>query len=309
MLKDLDAEGKLFDAPKFEHDYPFCWRCDTPLIYYARESWFIKMTAVKDDLIRNNNTINWIPETIGTGRFGAWLENVQDWGISRNRYWGTPLNIWQCDKCGKMHSIGSIAELKELSDNCPDDIELHRPYIDAVTFPCECGGTMKRVPEVIDCWFDSGAMPFAQHHYPFENKDLFEAQFPADFISEAVDQTRGWFYSLLAESTLLFNKAPYRNVIVLGHVQDENGQKMSKSKGNAVDPFDALQTHGADAIRWYFYSNSAPWLPNRFYDKAVTEGQRKFLGTIWNTYAFSYFMRISIILTQQNISLNMINYL
>ena len=286
VLKDLDAEGKLFDAPKFEHDYPFCWRCDTPLIYYARESWFIKMTAVKDDLIRNNNTINWIPETIGTGRFGAWLENVQDWGISRNRYWGTPLNIWQCDKCGKMHSIGSIAELKELSDNCPDDIELHRPYIDAVTFPCECGGTMKRVPEVIDCWFDSGAMPFAQHHYPFENKDLFEAQFPADFISEAVDQTRGWFYSLLAESTLLFNKAPYRNVIVLGHVQDENGQKMSKSKGNAVDPFDALQTHGADAIRWYFYSNSAPWLPNRFYDKAVTEGQRKFLRTIWNTYAF-----------------------
>ena len=286
VLKDLDAEGKLFDAPKFEHDYPFCWRCDTPLIYYARESWFIKMTAVKDDLIRNNNTINWIPETIGTGRFGAWLENVQDWGISRNRYWGTPLNIWQCDKCGKMHSIGSIAELKELSDNCPDDIELHRPYIDAVTLPCECGGTMKRVPEVIDCWFDSGAMPFAQHHYPFENKDLFEAQFPADFISEAVDQTRGWFYSLLAESTLLFNKAPYRNVIVLGHVQDENGQKMSKSKGNAVDPFDALQTHGADAIRWYFYSNSAPWLPNRFYDKAVTEGQRKFLGTIWNTYAF-----------------------
>ena len=286
VLKDLDAEGKLFDAPKFEHDYPFCWRCDTPLIYYARESWFIKMTAVKDDLIRNNNTINWIPETIGTGRFGAWLENVQDWGISRNRYWGTPLNIWQCDKCGKMHSIGSIAELKELSDNCPDDIELHRPYIDAVTFPCECGGTMKRVPEVIDCWFDSGAMPFAQHHYPFENKDLFEAQFPADFISEAVDQTRGWFYSLLAESTLLFNKAPYRNVIVLGHVQDENGQKMSKSKGNAVDPFDALQTHGADAIRWCFYSNSAPWLPNRFYDKAVTEGQRKFLGTIWNTYAF-----------------------
>ena len=286
VLKDLDAKGQLFDAPKFEHEYPFCWRCDTPLIYYARESWFIKMTEVKDDLIRNNNTINWIPETIGTGRFGAWLENVQDWGISRNRYWGTPLNIWQCEKCGKMHSIGSIAELKELSDNCPDEIELHRPYIDAVTFPCECGGVMKRVPEVIDCWFDSGAMPFAQHHYPFENKDLFEAQFPADFISEAVDQTRGWFYSLLAESTLLFNKAPYKNVIVLGHVQDENGQKMSKSKGNAVDPFDALATHGADAIRWYFYSNSAPWLPNRFYDKAVTEGQRKFLGTIWNTYAF-----------------------
>ena len=309
VLKDLDAEGKLFDAPKFEHDYPFCWRCDTPLIYYARESWFIKMTAVKDDLIRNNNTINWIPETIGTGRFGAWLENVQDWGISRNRYWGTPLNIWQCDKCGKMHSIGSIAELKELSDNCPDDIELHRPYIDAVTFPCECGGTMKRVPEVIDCWFDSGAMPFAQHHYPFENKDLFEAQFPADFISEAVDQTRGWFYSLLAESTLLFNKAPYRNVIVLGHVQDENGQKMSKSKGNAVDPFDALQTHGADAIRWYFYSNSAPWLPNRFYDKAVTEGQRKFLGTIWNTYAFFVLYANIDNFDATNISLNMINYL
>ncbi len=287
ILKDLDASGKLFDAPKFEHDYPFCWRCDTPLIYYARESWFIKMTAVKDDLIRNNNTINWIPETIGTGRFGAWLENVQDWGISRNRYWGTPLNIWQCEECGHMHSIGSIAELKEMSDNCPDDIELHRPFIDEVTIKCpDCGRTMRRVPEVIDCWFDSGAMPFAQHHYPFENKELFEAQFPADFISEAVDQTRGWFYSLLAESTLLFNKAPYKNVLVLGHVQDENGQKMSKSKGNAVDPFDALQTHGADAIRWYFYSNSAPWLPNRFYDKAVTEGQRKFLGTIWNTYAF-----------------------
>lgn len=286
VLKDLDAEGKLFDAPKFEHDYPFCWRCDTPLIYYARESWFIKMTAVKDDLIKNNKTINWIPETIGTGRFGAWLENVQDWGVSRNRYWGTPLNIWECE-CGHMHSIGSIEELKSMSDNCPDDIELHRPYIDAVTIKCpKCGKQMKRVPEVIDCWFDSGAMPFAQHHYPFENKEVFEKQFPADFISEAVDQTRGWFYSLLAESTLLFNKAPYKNVIVLGHVQDENGQKMSKSKGNAVDPFDALNTHGADAIRWYFYSNSAPWLPNRFHDKAVTEGQRKFMGTIWNTYAF-----------------------
>ncbi len=287
VLKDLDAEGKLFDAPKFEHDYPFCWRCDTPLIYYARESWFIKMTAVKDDLIRNNNTINWIPETIGTGRFGAWLENVQDWGISRNRYWGTPLNIWQCEDCGEMMSIGSIAELKEKSDNCPDNIELHRPYIDAVTCKCgKCGGTMKRVPEVIDCWFDSGSMPFAQHHYPFENKDLFEQQFPAKFISEAVDQTRGWFYSLLAISTLLFNKAPYENVIVLGHVQDADGQKMSKSKGNAVDPMEALNKHGADAIRWYFYENSAPWLPNRFHDKAVTEGQRKFMGTIWNTYAF-----------------------
>ena len=287
VLKDLDKEGKLFDAPKFEHDYPFCWRCDTPLIYYARESWFIKMTEVKDDLIRNNNTINWIPETIGKGRFGAWLENVQDWGISRNRYWGTPLNIWQCEDCGEMMSIGSIEELKEKSDNCPDDIELHRPYIDAVTCKCpKCQGTMKRVPEVIDCWFDSGSMPFAQHHYPFENQELFEKQFPADFISEAVDQTRGWFYSLLAISTLLFNKAPYKNVIVLGHVQDENGQKMSKSKGNAVDPFDALEKYGADAIRWYFYINSAPWLPNRFHGKAVQEGQRKFMGTLWNTYAF-----------------------
>ncbi len=286
VLKDLDARGLLFDAPKFEHDYPFCWRCDTPLIYYARESWFIKMTAVKEDLIRNNNTINWIPESIGKGRFGDWLTNVQDWGVSRNRYWGTPLNIWECE-CGCRHSIGSIAELKEMSPNCPEDIELHRPFIDAVTITCpDCGKQMKRVPEVIDCWFDSGAMPFAQHHYPFENKDLFEQQFPADFISEAVDQTRGWFYSLLAESTLLFNKAPYKNVIVLGHVQDENGQKMSKSKGNAVDPFDALEKHGADAIRWYFYINSAPWLPNRFHDKAVTEGQRKFMGTLWNTYAF-----------------------
>ncbi len=287
ILKDLDERGLLFDAPKFEHSYPHCWRCDTPLIYYARESWFIKMTAVKEDLIRNNNTINWIPETIGKGRFGDWLENIQDWGISRNRYWGTPLNIWQCE-CGHMHAVGSKAELAELSKN-PENakVELHRPYIDAVTFPCEkCGKEMHRVPEVIDCWFDSGAMPFAQHHYPFENKELFESQFPAQFISEAVDQTRGWFYSLLAESTLLFNKAPYENVIVLGHVQDENGQKMSKSKGNAVDPFDALETYGADAIRWYFYINSAPWLPNRFHGKAVTEGQRKFMSTLWNTYAF-----------------------
>lgn len=283
---DLDKRGLLFNAPKFEHSYPFCWRCDTPLIYYARDTWFIKMTAVKDDLIRNNNTINWIPKTIGEGRFGAWLENVQDWGISRNRYWGTPLNIWECE-CGHRHSIGSIEELKSMSDNCPEDIELHRPFIDAVTIKCpECGKEMRRVPEVIDCWFDSGAMPFAQWHYPFENKDIFEENFPADFISEAVDQTRGWFYSLLAESTLIFNKAPYKNVIVLGHVQDENGQKMSKSKGNAVDPFDALQQHGADAIRWYFYSNSAPWLPNRFHDGAVSEGQRKFMGTLWNTYAF-----------------------
>ena len=288
VLKDLDKEGKLFDAPKFEHDYPHCWRCDTPLIYYARESWFIKMTAVKDDLVRNNNTVNWIPESIGKGRFGDWLENIQDWGISRNRYWGTPLNVWECEGCGHMESIGSRAELAERSGN-PDDakVELHRPYIDKVTFTCpHCGKTMKRVPEVIDCWFDSGAMPFAQHHYPFENKDVFEKQFPAQFISEAVDQTRGWFYSLMAESTLLFNKAPYQNVIVLGHVQDENGQKMSKSKGNAVDPFDALNTYGADAIRWYFYINSAPWLPNRFHGKAVMEGQRKFMGTLWNTYAF-----------------------
>ena len=286
VLKDLDERGLLFDAPRFEHSYPHCWRCDTPLLYYARESWFIKMTAVKEDLIRNNNTINWIPESIGKGRFGDWLENVQDWGISRNRYWGTPLNIWECE-CGHMHSIGSIAELKEMSDNCPEDIELHRPYIDAVTMKCpHCGKEMHRVPEVIDCWFDSGSMPFAQHHYPFENKELFEQQFPANFISEAVDQTRGWFYSLLAISTLIFNKAPYKNVIVLGHVQDENGQKMSKSKGNAVDPFEALETYGADAIRWYFYINSAPWLPNRFHGKAVTEGQRKFMGTLWNTYAF-----------------------
>jgi len=286
ILEALKEKGLLFSAPRFEHSYPHCWRCDTPLIYYARESWFIKMTAVKEDLIRNNNTINWIPESIGKGRFGDWLENVQDWSISRNRYWGTPLNIWECE-CGHMHSIGSIAELKELSDSCPKDIELHRPFIDAVTIKCpECGKEMQRVPEVIDCWFDSGAMPFAQHHYPFENQELFESQFPADFISEAVDQTRGWFYSLLAISTLIFNKAPYKNVIVMGHVQDENGQKMSKSKGNAVDPFEALETYGADAVRWYFYVNSAPWLPNRFHGKAVTEGQRKFMGTLWNTYAF-----------------------
>ncbi|MEQ3217189.1 isoleucine--tRNA ligase [Hominifimenecus microfluidus] len=286
VLKDLDKRGLLFDAPKFEHSYPHCWRCDTPLIYYARESWFIKMTAVKDDLIRNNNTINWIPESIGKGRFGDWLENVQDWGISRNRYWGTPLNIWECE-CGHQHSIGSIEELKSMSKNCPDDIELHRPYIDAVTITCPCcGKEMHRVPEVIDCWFDSGSMPFAQYHYPFENQETFKKNFPAAFISEAVDQTRGWFYSLLAISTLVFNQAPYKNVIVLGHVQDENGQKMSKSKGNAVDPMEALQEYGADAIRWYFYINSAPWLPNRFHGRAVMEGQRKFLGTLWNTYAF-----------------------
>ena len=286
VLKDLDASGKLFAAPKFEHDYPHCWRCDTPLIYYARESWFIKMTEVRDDLVRNNNTVNWIPESIGTGRFGNWLENIQDWGISRNRYWGTPLNIWECE-CGCRHAIGSIEELKSMSDNCPDEIELHRPFIDAVTIKCpECGKQMHRVSEVIDCWFDSGSMPFAQWHYPFENADIFEKHFPADFISEAVDQTRGWFYSLMAISTLLFDKAPFKNLIVLGHVQDKDGQKMSKSKGNAVDPMDALNKYGADAIRWYFYSNSAPWLPNRFHEDAVIECQRKFLGTLWNTYAF-----------------------
>ncbi len=286
VLEDLEKRGQLFAAPVFEHSYPHCWRCDTPLIYYARESWFIKMTAVKEDLIRNNNTINWVPESIGKGRFGDWLENVQDWGLSRNRYWGTPLNIWECE-CGCQHAVGSIEELKQMSKNCPDDIELHRPFIDNVTITCpECGKEMHRVPEVIDCWFDSGSMPFAQHHYPFENKELFESQFPADFISEAVDQTRGWFYSLLAISTLIFNKAPFKNVIVMGHVQDENGQKMSKSKGNAVDPFDALNTYGADAIRWYFYINSAPWLPSRFHGKAVMEYQRKFMGTLWNTYAF-----------------------
>ena len=286
ILKDLDERGLLFSAPKFEHSYPFCWRCDTPLIYYARESWYIKMTDVKDELIQNNNTVNWLPESIGKGRFGDWLENVQDWAVSRNRYWGTPLNIWECE-CGHRHAIGSIAELKEMSPNCPEDIELHRPYVDAVTITCpHCGKQMHRVPEVIDCWFDSGSMPFAQHHYPFENKELFEQQFPADFISEAVDQTRGWFYSLLAISTLLFDKAPFKNVLVQGLVQDENGQKMSKSKGNAVDPMEALQKFGADPLRWYFYTNSAPWLPSRFHEKAVVEGQKKFFSTLWNTYAF-----------------------
>ena len=289
ILKDLEEKGKLFKAPEFTHSYPHCWRCDTPLLYYARESWFIRMTAVKDELVANNNTVNWIPKTIGDGRFGNWIEHVQDWGISRNRYWGTPLNIWECENeaCGHQHAMGSIEELKSMSDNCPDDIELHRPYIDKVTAKCpKCGGVMHRVPEVIDCWFDSGSMPFAQWHYPFENKDIFEHRFPADFISEAVDQTRGWFYSLIAISTILFHKAPYKNVIVLGHVQDKDGRKMSKSKGNAVDPMDALTKHGADAIRWYFYENSAPWLPNRFHDDAVQEGARKFMGTLWNTYAF-----------------------
>ncbi len=286
ILSDLEKEGKLFSAPKFEHDYPHCWRCNTPLIYYARDTWFIEMTKVRDNLIKNNNTVNWIPENIGKGRFGDWLLNVQDWGLSRNRYWGTPLNIWECE-CGKRHSIGSIEELKSMSDNCPDNIELHRPFIDAVTLKCpDCGGEMKRVSEVIDCWFDSGSMPFAQWHYPFENKETFESQFPANFISEGVDQTRGWFYSLMAISTLIFDCAPYKNCLVLGHVLDKEGQKMSKSKGNAVDPFEALEQYGADAIRWYFYSNSAPWLPNRFYGEAVVEGQRKFMGTLWNTYAF-----------------------
>ena len=289
ILKDLEEKGKLFKAPEFTHSYPHCWRCDTPLLYYARESWFIRMTAVKDELVANNNTVNWVPKSIGEGRFGNWIEHVQDWGISRNRYWGTPLNIWECENeaCGHQHAMGSIEELKSMSDNCPDDIELHRPYIDKVTAKCpKCGGVMHRVPEVIDCWFDSGSMPFAQWHYPFENKDIFERRFPADFISEAVDQTRGWFYSLIAISTILFHKAPYKNVIVLGHVQDKDGRKMSKSKGNAVDPMDALTKHGADAIRWYFYENSAPWLPNRFHDDAVQEGARKFMGTLWNTYAF-----------------------
>ena len=303
ILKNLEERDLLFDAPVFEHSYPHCWRCSTPLIYYARESWYIAMSKVKDDLVRNNATINWIPETIGKGRFGEWIANVQDWALSRNRYWGTPLPIWECE-CGHRECVGSRKQLKEESTNYDevlaelkaagdkgwsekDGIELHRPYIDRVKLKCpECGKEMTRVTDVIDCWFDSGAMPFAQHHYPFENQELFHKEFPAQFISEAVDQTRGWFYSLLAESTLLFKKAPYENVIVLGHVQDENGQKMSKSKGNAVDPVDALNTYGADAIRWYFYTNSAPWLPNRFYGKAVVEGQRKFLGTLWNTYAF-----------------------
>ncbi|QUH29012.1 isoleucine--tRNA ligase [Vallitalea guaymasensis] len=286
IIDYLDEKGLLFTALEFEHSYPYCWRCDTPLLYYARDTWFIKMTEVRDRLIKNNDQINWLPESIGTKRFGNWLENVMDWGLSRDRYWGTPLNIWECE-CGHRHAIGSIEELKSMSDNCPDDIELHRPYIDDVLINCpKCNKKMKRVTPVIDCWFDSGSMPYAQWHYPFENKEIFEDNFPANFISEAVDQTRGWFYSLLAISTLLFDKPAFKNVIVLGLVQDENGQKMSKSKGNAVDPFEALDKHGADAVRWYFYNNSAPWLPNKFYDNAVIEGQRKFMGTFWNTYAF-----------------------
>ena len=286
ILSDLDSRGLLFSAPKFEHEYPFCWRCNTPLIYYAQDTWFIRMSEVREDLIRNNKTVNWIPETIGEGRFGDWLKNVQDWGLSRNRYWGTPLNIWTCS-CGKCVSVGSREELRQMAKNCPESVELHRPYIDEVVLTCpDCAGDMHRVPEVIDCWFDSGAMPFAQWHYPFENQDIFEANFPADFISEAIDQTRGWFYSLMAISTLIFNKAPYKNVIVLGHVLDKDGQKMSKSKGNAADPMEELSKYGADAIRWYFYSNSAPWLPNKYHEGAVLEGRNKLMGTLWNTYAF-----------------------
>ncbi len=287
VLKDLYERGLLFSAPVFEHDYPHCWRCDTPLLYYARESWFIKMTAVRDDLVRNNNTVNWVPESIGKGRFGDWIANVQDWNVSRNRYWGTPLPVWECE-CGFKYCVGSREELARLSgDESAKTVELHRPYIDEIKIRCpKCGKMMQRVPEVIDCWFDSGAMPFAQYHYPFENQEMFEKHYPAQFISEAVDQTRGWFYSLIAESTLLFNSSSFQNVIVMGHVLDENGQKMSKSKGNAIDPFDALNTYGADAIRWYFSSSSAPWLPTRFSGKAVQEGQRRFLGTLWNTYAF-----------------------
>ncbi|NLW11982.1 MAG: isoleucine--tRNA ligase [Clostridiaceae bacterium] len=286
ITKKLKEEGRLIMKVPYEHSYPFCWRCDTALIYYARDSWFINMTSLRENLMKNNSTVNWIPETIGTGRFGNFLDNVVDWGISRERYWGTPLPIWECS-CGHRHAIGSIAELKELSDNCPDDIELHKPYIDAVNIRCsECGGTMNRVSEVIDCWFDSGSMPFAQWHYPFENKEIFEENFPAQFISEALDQTRGWFYTLMAIGTLIFDKSPYENVIVLGLVQDKNGQKMSKHKGNVVDPWEVLDKQGADAVRWYFYTNSAPWLPSRFYEDAVSEAQRKFMGTLWNTYAF-----------------------
>ena len=286
VLEYLKEKGTLFAALPFEHSYPFCWRCDTPLIYYARDTWFIEMTKVRDRLVANNRTVNWLPDNIKEGRFGNFLENVIDWGLSRERYWGTPLPIWECE-CGHRHVIGSIAELKEMSDDCPENIELHKPFIDAVHIKCpECGKQMTRVSEVIDCWFDSGSMPFAQHHYPFENKELFEKNYPAQFISEAVDQTRGWFYTLMAISTLIFDMAPFQNCIVMGHVQDKNGQKMSKHKGNVVDPWSVLNKQGADAVRWYFYTNSAPWLPSRFYDEAVSEGQRKFMGTLWNTYAF-----------------------
>ena len=285
ILADLKNRGLLFSELMFEHSYPHCWRCDTPLIYYARKSWFIKMTAVKDQLLASNASVNWIPPTIGTGRMGNFLENVIDWGISRDRYWGTPLPVWVCNKCGKVHVIGSRKELSDLC-GCDENIELHRPFIDDCKWTCDCGGTFERTPEVIDCWFDSGSMPYAQFHYPFENKDLFERNFPADFISEAVDQTRGWFYTLLAISTLLFGKAPFKNCIVLGLVGDEHGVKMSKHKGNVVDPWDCFNKQGADAVRWYFYTASSPWLPSRFYHDAVSETQRKFLGTLWNTYAF-----------------------
>ena len=286
VLEYLKERGTLFAALPFEHSYPFCWRCDTPLIYYARDTWFIEMTKVRDRLVANNRTVNWLPDNIKEGRFGNFLENVIDWGLSRERYWGTPLPIWECE-CGHRHLIGSVEELKSMSDDCPEDIELHKPFIDNVHIKCpECGKQMTRVTEVIDCWFDSGSMPFAQHHYPFENKELFEKNYPAQFISEAVDQTRGWFYTLMAISTLIFDKAPFQNCIVMGHVQDKNGQKMSKHKGNVVDPWSVLNKQGADAVRWYFYTNSAPWLPSRFYDEAVSEGQRKFMGTLWNTYAF-----------------------
>lgn len=285
ILKDLKERNLLFKEQLYEHSYPFCWRCDTPLLYYARKSWFIKTTAFKDLIIRSNDSVNWMPETIKKGRMGNFLENLIDWGISRERYWGTPLPVWVCEKCGKKHVIGSRKELHELS-GCDEDIELHRPYIDKVTFPCECGGVMRRVPEVIDCWYDSGSMPFAQFHYPFENRDLFEKNFPADFISEAIDQTRGWFYVLLAISSVLFEKAPFKSCIVLGHVNDKDGIKMSKHKGNVVDPWSVLDKQGADAVRWYFYTSSAPWLPSRFAPEIVSEVQRKFLGTLWNTYAF-----------------------
>ena len=286
VLKDLEERGLLFEAIPFEHSYPFCWRCDTPLLYYAIDTWFIKMSALRDRLVKNNNTVNWMPENIKEGRFGNFLENVIDWGLSRSRYWGTPLPVWECE-CGHHHVIGSIEELKKLGDNVKDDIELHKPYIDEVHIKCEkCGKTMNRVPYVIDCWFDSGSMPFAQYHYPFENKELFEKHFPAQFISEAIDQTRGWFYTLMAISTLLFDRSPFENCLVLGHVQDKDGLKMSKHKGNVVDPWSVLDKQGADAVRWYFAASSNPWLPTRFYDEAVSEYQRKFIGTFWNTYAF-----------------------
>ncbi len=285
IIKKLKENGLLFKEMLYSHSYPYCWRCDTPLLYYARSSWFIKMTAVKDKLLENNATVNWMPPSIGSGRMGNFLENVIDWGISRERYWGTPLPIWICEKCGKTHVIGSKDELKKLSGNNVD-VELHRPYIDEVIIPCACGGSMKRVTEVMDCWYDSGSMPFAQWHYPFENEAIFKDNFPADFISEAVDQTRGWFYTLLAISTLIFGKSSFKNCIVLGHVGDKDGIKMSKHKGNVVDPWSVLDKQGADAVRWYFYTTSAPWLPSRFYDEAVSEAQRKFMGTLWNTYAF-----------------------